>query len=210
LTYPHRIRLRGPWEFEPPGEPPSRVTMPGSWGRFAGRARYRRRFGYPGRIDGFERVWLTFERVADRGEATLNGTPLGACEGRGEFDVTELLRTRNELVVEVEGGPGGGLVGEVALEVRATAFLRGVTVRREAGRLVAAGEVAGHADGLLELYLIVDRRPAGYATVTAGSPFELTADEEGGPARAAVVEMVRGAVPWFTLEFDLLTTAAQG
>lgn len=180
--------------------------MPTSWGDFAGRARYRRRFGYPGRIDEFERVWLTFERIADRGEVTLNGTRVGVCEGRDEFEVTSLLRPRNELIVEAEGGAGGGLVGEVALEVRATAFLRGVSVRREAGRLVAEGEVAGHADGLLELYLIVDRRPVGYATVIAGEPFRLTA-EENGPAQFAVVELVCGAVPWYTVEFDL---AAQG
>ncbi|MFO0842713.1 MAG: hypothetical protein U0797_10010 [Gemmataceae bacterium] len=210
MTYPHRIRLRGPWEFESPGEPPCRVTMPGSWGDFAGRARYRRHFGYPGRLDEFERVWLTFDRVADRASVTLNGAELGPLEGGGEFEVTARLRPRNDLAVEVEGGPGGGLVGEVALEVRATAFLRGVSVRREAGRLVATGEVAGHADGLLELYLVVDRRPAGYATVSAGSPFELAAEEGGGPPAVAVVEMVRGAVPWFTLEFDLHSQAAQG
>ena len=70
--YPHRIRLRGPWDCEPlarlaPGAsdgalpPPGRMTLPCRWAEggltdFAGRVRFRRRFGYPGRIDAHERV----------------------------------------------------------------------------------------------------------------------------------------------------------
>src|SRR5262245_97069 len=66
--YPHRIRLRGPWECQPlapDGPPPRRVTLPCRWadgglGDFRGPVRFRRRFGYPGRLDAHERVWLTF------------------------------------------------------------------------------------------------------------------------------------------------------
>src|SRR5262249_4666249 len=111
-SYPHRIRLRGPWECEPlaragPGAlpPPGRVSVPCTWAEgglpdFAGRARFRRRFGYPGRIDPHERVWLTFAGVSDRAEVALNGTALGRHEGPGpfEFEVTALLLPRNELV----------------------------------------------------------------------------------------------------------------
>src|SRR5579885_2874724 len=48
--YPHRIRLRGPWECEPPGGPPVVVTMPCHWAAagladLGGRFRCRRRFG---------------------------------------------------------------------------------------------------------------------------------------------------------------------
>jgi hypothetical protein len=190
--------------------------MPDSWHDFAGRGRFRRRFGYPGRIDAHERVWLTFAGIVDCGEVTLNGTRLGECAGSGEFDVTELLRPRNELVVEVEGGVGGGLTGPVALEVRATAFLRGVVVRREHSSLIVTGEVVGHADGLLELYLIVDRRPADYATVTAtaaGSDFQLrgpAVGPDGETACVAIIELVCGAMPWYTMEVDLLAGPAQG
>src|SRR5262249_48078031 len=120
--YPHRIRLRGPWECEPlawyPSRapagaqvpPPPRMKRPCHWNEgglpgFAGRARFRRRFGYPGRIDTHERVWLTFAAVADTAEVRLNGTFLGT-GGREqlpfEFEVTALLQDRNEMVVDVE------------------------------------------------------------------------------------------------------------
>ena len=76
--YPHRIRLRGPWECEPlergrPARPPPRrMTLPCRWADgglkdFSGRVRFRRRFGYPGQIDAYERVWLTVAGVSDRG-----------------------------------------------------------------------------------------------------------------------------------------------
>src|SRR5947209_8061277 len=159
--YPHRIRLRGPWECEPlarhgggPLPPPGRMTMPCRWADgglpdFAGRVRFRRRFGYPGRIDAYERVWLTFAGVGGAAEVRLNGQPLGRHEGPGpfEFEVTPLLQARNELTVEVDAPAGdGGLWGEVALEVRCTAFLRAVRVWITGGGradLHAAGEVVG-------------------------------------------------------------------
>jgi beta-galactosidase/beta-glucuronidase len=102
------------------------MSMPCRWSEgglveFAGRVRFRRRFGYPGRIDADERVWLTFGGADERAEVWLNGRPLGQHEGAGafEFEVTSLLQRRNELVVEVESlTTAGGLWGEVALEVR--------------------------------------------------------------------------------------------
>jgi hypothetical protein len=141
--YPHRIRLRGPWECEPlarmmvhsggrvetvtgPLPPGCRMTMPCRWsegglGDFAGRVRFRRRFGYPGRIDAHERVWLTFAGVDAVAEVQLNGHFLGRHEGADpfEFEVTALLQSRNELVVDVEAPAGnGGLWGEVVMEIR--------------------------------------------------------------------------------------------
>src|SRR5579864_6240669 len=98
--YPHRIRLRGPWECEPlarfvaradggmdtvtAGLPVKRrVLMPCRWGAaalhdFAGQVRFRRRFGYPGRLDPHERVWLTFGGVDQSAQVTLNGQFLGS------------------------------------------------------------------------------------------------------------------------------------
>src|ERR1700730_15097580 len=96
---PHRIRLRGPWEFEPVSGPgplpaPGRMTMPCRWRDgglpgFSGRGRFRRHFGYPGRIDDFERVWLTFAGVDGKAEIHLNGHFLGSLpDGPFEFEVT--------------------------------------------------------------------------------------------------------------------------
>src|SRR5262249_18475999 len=175
--YPHRIRLRGPYSFEPlarisgnePLPPAGRVTMPARWGEsglrgFAGRVRFRRSFGYPGRIDAEERVWLTFAGVEGVAEVRLNGHDLGQRDGAlgpFEFEVTPLLQVRNELEVDVEAASdSGGLWGDVALEIRRTAYLRSVrlwaTRSGEAADLHVAGEVVGTCDGSLDLYLLLD------------------------------------------------------
>src|SRR5438552_1331102 len=97
--YPHRIRLRGPWTCEslyrlmPDGQrstadlpPPFRMRMPGRWsdgvlGDFRGGLRFIRLFGYPGRIDDFERVWLTFAGLEGKAAVTLNDQLLGTVGG---------------------------------------------------------------------------------------------------------------------------------
>jgi hypothetical protein len=223
--YPHRIRLRGPWECEPlarlpegpgPLPPPRRMTLPARWAEaglagFGGRVRFRRRFGYPGRIDPHERVWLTFAGADDRAAAWLNGMPLGRQDRPGEpfeFEVTGLLEERNELVVEVEGPAGrGGLWGEVALEVRCTAFLRGVRVWAEGDELHAAGEVVGFAEGTLELYVVLGRSTAAYAVARAapeGWRFHLTGQAgEAGEGARVQVDLVSGATVWYTVERSL-------
>src|SRR5437762_7953506 len=181
--YPHRIRLRGPWTCEPlyrrqGGQtsavhlpPPFRMTMPGRWSDgglhdFRGCVRCVRRFGYPGRIDEWERVWLTFAGVEGEAAAVLNGQALGQFAQPAEFDVTPLLQTRNTLAVAVDcQGDGGGLLGEVALEVGATAYLRGVRFWLESGRLHAAGSVLGKAPEPLELYLFAAGQFLDYARI---------------------------------------------
>jgi hypothetical protein len=234
--YPHRIRLRGPWDYEPLGwssperhllPPAGRMNLPCRWAdgglagfRFSGRVRFRRRFGYPGRIDAHERVWLTFAGADARAAVALNGAALGRHEGEGafEFEVTDLLLPRNELLVEVEGpAETAGLCGEVALEVRCTAYLRGVRLWAEAEgdgfRAHAAGEVVGAAERPLDLYLVVGRSTAAYTSVTAageGRPFHLVSDKLGGtegPAQGAgpgggadaKVDLVNGATVWYTI-----------
>jgi hypothetical protein len=199
--------------------------MPCRWGEvglenLGGRVSCRRRFGYPGRIDPHERVWLTLAGVSDRAAVVLNGTALGRVAGAPtEFDVTALLHPRNELVVEVEGAAaGGGLWGEVALEVRCTAFLRDVRNRATAagGRadLVVTGMVVGSAGGPLDLYVVLGRRPVAETQVTAeakGRPFRLEArdidpgwlaGEEGQPA-VLQVDLVNGANVWYTIVQEL-------
>ncbi len=232
--YPHRIRLRGPWECEPLESqsgvvpPPSRVTMPCQWREsgltdFTGRVRYRRRFGYPGRIDDVERVWLTFAGASDSAVVMLNSVELGRVASAGapfEFEVTPLLRARNELFVEIEGAaPTAGLWGEVALEVRRTAFLRQVafqpTIAEDAVHLRAGGEVVGVADGLLELYLLLDRSTIAYKTVTAGAAFEIVSDAiplaqwRLLPMAPVMLDLVQGATIWYRVEQTITTDNGQ-
>jgi hypothetical protein len=219
--YPHRIRLRGPWECEPlahagggPLPPPCRMTMPCRWGDaglpdFAGRVRSRRRFGYPGRIDRYERVWLTFAGVSGTADVSLNGEALGRHEGPDpfEFEVTLLLGARNELTVEVDAsGDDGGLWGEVALEVRCAAFLRSVrvwTTGEGHTDLHAAGEVVGTAERPLDLYVIRERSTVAYSTVEPtpeGRPFHLVANGVPDGECDVRVELVNGATIWYACE----------
>jgi hypothetical protein len=200
ITYPHRIRLRDPWERQAQ----------------AGRVRFRRRFGYPGRIDAEERVWLTFAGIAGVAAVELNGTELGRHEGIDpfEFEATALLRPRNEVIVDVEGIDEPGVSwGEVALEVRRTAFLRGVRVERiGAGNtfdLHTTGQVVGVSERPLDLYVVLDRSTVGYATITpspAGEPFHLVAEKLtrlSVPGPIVKIDLVDGAVIWYTFEEEL-------
>lgn len=235
LMYPHRIRLRGPWECEPlarrppatePLPPKCRMTLPCRWSAggladFAGTVRFRRHFGWPARIDAHERVWLTFGGVEDTAEVQLNGQFLGRHEGASEpfeFEVTSLLGVRNDLTVEVTAvKQSGGIWGEVALEVRCTAFLEslayGAKITGDTARLHVEGRVVGSADRSLELYLLLDNATVGYRTVEAvpeGQPFQLISDdldrerwsnpEEPNRVHEVRIELVNGATVWYRAE----------
>jgi hypothetical protein len=236
IHYPHRIRLRGPWDCEPlaraedaarPLPAPCRMIMPCRWGAgglgdFSGRVLFRRRFGYPGRLDVGDRVWLTFAGVEGVADVKLNGQFLGRHDGGPgpcEFEVTALLRPRNELTVEVEAHtPGGGLWGDVALEIRCTAFLRPVrlwaTWSGETADLHVAGEVAGTCERPLDLYVLLDNATVSYTTVEAspaGQPFHVVAEGLGkerwqsreGPAgdlHEVRIELINGATVWYRIE----------
>jgi hypothetical protein len=190
----------------------------GGLGNFAGRVRFRRRFGYPGRIDSYERVWLTFAGADAVAEVWLNGRRLGRHEGAQEpfeFEVTDLLADRNELVVEVEAPQSnGGLWGEVAMEVRCSAYLRAVhwwaTSTGDRVELHAAGDVVGTCERPLELYLLLDNRTVAYATTEAapeGRAFHLVSEAlnaeqwpSDGERQGHIVrvDLVNGARIWFT------------
>src|SRR5439155_7363836 len=142
----------------------------------AGQVRFLRRFGIPRRIDPHERVWLTFAGVEGSADVSVNGRFLGRQSKSGEpfeFEITPLLQERNQLLVEVESiTADGGLWGEVALEVRSTAFLRAIEIEprlfEENVELHVRGEVAGTSDSTLELYVLLDRSTVAYRPVEAG------------------------------------------
>jgi hypothetical protein len=203
-----------------------RIDFPGRWpeeGRpeLGGRVRCRRRFGYPGRIDSHERVWLTIAGLAERAVVTLNGTGLGTIAGPAEFEVTALLQARNDLCVDLEGPVGqGGLWGEVALEVRCTAYLHKVRAWIHAAGdrtdVYVAGTVIGWADRPLDLYLLVDGTPAAETQITAtssGQPFELAAPLQGSGSwgqepHCVQVDLVNVAVVWYIIILPLMMEAS--
>lgn len=137
---PHRMHLKGPWQYEwlgpsdalpPDVEPAGRLKMPAEWrtsfGSAAGTARFRRRFNRPTNLDADERVFVVLDGVGGTGEARLDDRRLGTvdgAQGSAAFDVTDLLKPANELVVELEFDPAvdesvrGGLWGPVAIEIR--------------------------------------------------------------------------------------------
>ena len=222
-TYPHRIRLRGPWNYQVmPDGPTGRVVMPASWGSFRGTMTLRRPFGYPGQIDEDERVWLTLAGYSHRGQITLNGVLL-ASEQAGdqplEFDVTGLLRTRNLLEIELTGQEEGGLWGEVALEVRCLAFLREVRVEvigeQDEPGLRVTGQCVGPEGSFFDLYAVLNRRPVLYQSIPAtlaGQRFLLVAEETPaasweseapGQPLVARIDLVKGAVVWYTISREL-------
>jgi hypothetical protein len=221
-TYPHRIRLHGPWECEPLERLPlaaedelphaRRVRPPGSLrdfglAGFMGRVRLRRRFGYPGQIDDFERVWLTLAGVAGPAEIVLNHQYLGRLEdGSFEVDITRWLRDRNQLDVTLEAASdSAGLTGEMAMEVRCTAFLRNVQAWTTDHVLHASGEVVGSCEGPLELYAITGRQTVAYAVVQAapaGQTFHLSTEPTRPLQESGILhlELVHVATVWYAVD----------
>ena len=204
--YPHPIRLRGPWEYEPladdgrPLPPSRRIHAPCSFPDLVGRVRLLRRFGYPGTLDVHERVWLRLPPLPAGSAVEVNGTGL---EGNAkEYDITALLRSRNELRIDLDIGPSEPAWEGAALEVRAVAFLTDLQFVRTPTHVGMRGVVGGTIDAMLELYLVADRRPLGYAIVTEPR-FELLVParhEDGAEVRELRLDLVRGAVIWYTYE----------
>ena len=221
MTYPHRIRLRGPWECEPLERsgggsvpPRRRVTMPGSWAElglpgFAGRVRFIRKFGYPGRIDDYERVWLVGDGMEGVAEIRLNDTELSmAQQAPFAFEVTALLKQHNRLQVTISADSDrGGLWGEVALEIRCSAYLRDLETRPlPDGGLEVAGSVAGTSDRSLELYGLADGTHTHYQLIEArpeGTPFRFVISPRQPPVQRLRVDLVHISRIWSTWEHVL-------
>jgi hypothetical protein len=108
----HSIRLRGPWELYLPGKgEPRRIEMPATWQTLLALAgdtplpspaRLRRRFGQPTGLTPSDQLHLVIESSAAACQIELNGQPLGSIapsQQSSSFDITALLRPRNELLI---------------------------------------------------------------------------------------------------------------
>jgi hypothetical protein len=189
--------------------------MPGRldevWPGFRGTVHFARSFGLPRKLDDYERVWLTCAEMTGLADVSLNEEPLGYWDAAPfEVEVTGRLRARNELDVTLTSAePDGGLWGEVALEIRCSAWLRGVTVGVRGGALHLAGAVVGRAGVPLDLYAILGRTAVIQTTVTPtpdSMPFALVSDPlppELLRESAVRVELVAGAVAWHTQDFAI-------
>ncbi|MBX3412842.1 MAG: hypothetical protein KF708_09155 [Pirellulales bacterium] len=122
MSYPHAMRLAGPWHYEvlktyvegkyqPPATPiGGTAKLPADWSQelgrdFRGRVRYTRSFHRPTNLDPHESVWLVIEGADAAVAVSLNGEPLGEFAGYAltfERDVTNLLAPNNQLQVDVE------------------------------------------------------------------------------------------------------------
>jgi beta-galactosidase/beta-glucuronidase len=160
---------------------------------FAGRVRFRRPFQWVHSLAYYERLWLVIGAADYFASVTLNGEALGRHAGAFdpfEFDITRLVRPRNELVIDVDcpalsadtvagAGPsrgnlglGGGLWGTVALEVRRESFLRGLEIAHEwAGELPVLhlrAQAWAETDRRLGVDVRLDGRSVHFAEVGAG------------------------------------------
>jgi hypothetical protein len=213
-VYPHRIRLRGPWECEPQGGPPARrVIMPCRWleaglADFHGAARFTRSFGYPGRVDDSEHVWLTCDGCTGCREVRLNGQLLTreSCHDFA-FDVSKILSQRNRLEILIQGDTDeAGVWGEVALEIRKDAYL--ADIHLEPGRLAVhlTGKVFGVAPQPLELYVLVDGRHVDYRTIMPsidGTPFRIELTAITSSSHMARVELIQISSIWYVVEVPI-------
>jgi len=110
---------------------------------FYGVVRFERSFNKPSGLTSGESVWLVVTKVDAIGEVNLNGEPLGVippsceqleenAEGDWRIDITEHLKPGNVLQIDVDlpleredspplprsrKGEGGGIIGEVRLEI---------------------------------------------------------------------------------------------
>lgn len=119
---PHRIRIRGPWQYQLEDGSEGSMKIPGLWQGEATAVRFLRRFNWLAELEPQERVLLVFTGYGGTGLLEVNGTKLGELSGGpAEFDVTNLLQPRNDIALSLSMHavePPRGLWGDVVLEVR--------------------------------------------------------------------------------------------
>jgi hypothetical protein len=111
-VYPHEIRLRSPWRFRTISDPQriGEAVIPGRWadcglGDYWGEVELTRPFNWVAEILPHEQVFLCLDQCIGRAQVHLNGLMLGESFvpfGRGEWNVTTMLRPQNLLTVRLD------------------------------------------------------------------------------------------------------------
>jgi hypothetical protein len=188
--------------------------MPGGWAAaglegFRGLACFIRPFGYPGKADpDIEHIWLTGDGCKGVIAIHLNGRQLAAqVSGNFAFEVTQILAVRNRLEIVLQGDTDdAGLWGDIALEIRRAAYLRGVQVERSDAALIVTGSVVGTSPQPLELYTLVDNRHTDYRTITPtpeGAPFRIDLAEIASTCQSVRVELIHISSIWYAVELPI-------
>lgn len=217
--YPHRIRLRGPWEAKfasSDGQSEEkRLNFPSTWAALPqdlnGPVRLVRNFGRPRELDENEHVWLTWSGVTATASLQFNSDLLGnAISHSGSVEVTSHIRERNELIVEFgsPGSPGAGF-GDFALEVRGPVYIEGARFVPEGSSV--EGAVRGELVKNLELYLLmfgltvhrqlIELLPSGMAfSIPCPRPTAVPKTREFPPIR---LELIEGSNLWWRVDLPV-------
>jgi hypothetical protein len=207
--YPHRIRLRGPWEATNADGSTQRVDLPGGWHQFISGGDtipklVRRRFGLPRTLDPDEHVFLMC-RFDGRLSCELNEQPINLDHASGddaEWNVTRLLQARN--VVAMSFWPGHRELDppEVSLEIRGPVYLQDVSATPNGW----VGQVIGEDRPHLELHLLARGRAIFRIAVKTNErfvipfPVELPDGSYSPLAPLWQLELIELANRWYSVE----------
>ncbi len=204
--YPHRIRLRGPWQCVSDGKVPFRTTVPCDL-TVAGSANLpvllTRKFGYPGKPDPHECIWLTLSTLEGSARLRLNGALLGETHNEPfEANVTASSPAQCAGNPGASGSGWGSRTGDPRRRIPSKRESRSLS--RQA---VGYRDRGGRLGGTLELYILVDRKHAFYQTVRAGETFAAHLEEDG---KAIKVELVNVSTVWYVVELPAPAQDAAG
>jgi hypothetical protein len=167
-----------------------------------------RPFGYPGRIDEGEHVWLTLWGIP-KAAVVLNEQALDLDAVFFESEVTALLTARNRLALTlVAGRPATPVWDEVALEIRRDAFLRAAAWRLGPGEVEVKGMVVGPAGLGLELYALVDGHNVHYEPIAAGDCFCFVLRDIDTAGHTVRLDLVNVATSWYVLDVPIPAAGA--
>jgi hypothetical protein len=208
--YPHRIRLRGPWEILNPDGSKTRVDVPGGWSGLINvnssiSLVLQRGFGLPRTLDQDEDVYLVCD---GGGQASLRlndstVSPEHVSGGVIEWKVTPLLRPRNVAELTVTPQPNSP---QVTLEIRGPVFLRSLTEAPDGW----TGRVIGENRPHMEVHLLAQGRVVERVSARANQPFalvrplELPEGSYNPQAPLWTIELIELANRWWSVDVPTL------